>query len=536
MKNDLPQGWARVGFFEFCVLQRGYDLPLSKAKPGPYPILTSAGIVAYNAEFKARGPGVVTGRSGSIGRVFYVDSDYWPHNTALYVRDFNGSEPKFVYYFLRGFDIRQYSASTAVPTLNRNNLRDVFVNIPPLAEQRRIVEKLDKLLGKLELCQHRLDHIPALLKRLRQSILAAACSGRLTAAWREEHTHEDKIDETLAVISRRRTASAKSPTLSKTIRKIFSTSEENDSDELPKGWRFIRLNKLSESFDYGTSAKSQSTGAVPVLRMGNIQNGEIDWTNLLYTSDDEEIEKYSLSPNAVLFNRTNSPELVGKTAIYRGERPAIFAGYLIRINPIPELDPEYLNLCLNTNYAKDFYSGVKTDGVSQSNINAQKLGNFEVPFCTLIEQLEIVRRVGTMFALADRIEARYMEAQKRVTGLGQSILSKALDGELVAQDPHEEPASIFLERIRSRGVTSKPAQSAMLRERSMPPITKESIRSTIREFPKETFSFADLHASVGADYETLKDIVFALLDEPIPCIHQVFDVKAQEIRLRRLNA
>src|SRR5207249_1028270 len=95
--------------------------------------------------------------------------------------------------------------------------------------------------------------------------------------------------------------------------------------EILRSWRYAALNKLCMSFDYGTSAKSQPAGDIPVVRMGNIQNGEIDWPDLVFTSGKQEIERYTLQSNTVLFNRTNSPELVGKTAIYRDERPAIFA-------------------------------------------------------------------------------------------------------------------------------------------------------------------------------------------------------------------
>ena len=181
--------------------------------------------------------------------------------------------------------------------------------------------------------------------------------------------------------------------------------------------------------------------------MGNIQAGKIDWEDLAYTTDADEIESYSLKPNTVLFNRTNSPELVGKTALYRGERPAIFAGYLIRVNPFPELDPEYLNFCLNTNYAKEFCLRVRTDGVSQSNINAQKLAAFELPFCALREQQQIVRRVESLFALADQLEARLAKARGQVDKLTPSLLARAFAGKLVPQDPNDEPAEKLLERI-----------------------------------------------------------------------------------------
>ena len=192
--------------------------------------------------------------------------------------------------------------------------------------------------------------------------------------------------------------------------------------------------------------------------MGNLQGGEIDWGDLAYTSDKDEIEKYNLQPNTVLFNRTNSPELVGKTSIYRGDLPAIFAGYIIRINNVEELDPEYLNYCLNSDYARNYCWKVKTDGVSQSNINAQKLGKFEIPFCSLKEQKEVIGQIKRSFKIVEKIEKLYQENYSDLEQLDRSILAKAFRGELVPQDPSDEPAAVLLERIRAERETSTPKQ------------------------------------------------------------------------------
>ncbi len=245
---------------------------------------------------------------------------------------------------------------------------------------------------------------------------------------------------------------------------IYSYQERENSDILPENWEYVSLDKLCESFQYGTSKKSQTTGKLPVLRMGNIQNGQIDWTDLVYTSDEKEIEKYKLNHGDVLFNRTNSPELVGKTSIYRGEQSAIFAGYLIKINNFEELDSEYLNYCLNSIYAKEFCLRVKTDGVSQSNINAQKLGKFEVPFCSKEEQQEIVRRVKALFKLAGAIEKRVATVTVRAEKLKQAILAKAFRGELVPTEAElarregrsYEPASGLLAKIKAQRKDIKP--------------------------------------------------------------------------------
>ncbi|MDY7800683.1 restriction endonuclease subunit S [Aeromonas caviae] len=122
---------------------------------------------------------------------------------------------------------------------------------------------------------------------------------------------------------------------------------------IPEDWKVDPLGVLINQIEYGSSAKSSSRGRVPVLRMGNLQDGQIDWGDLVYTNNDYEISKYELNDGDVLFNRTNSIDLVGKTALYKGIKKAIFAGYLIRIKVDPQcLDARYLNYFLNTPTAK----------------------------------------------------------------------------------------------------------------------------------------------------------------------------------------
>jgi type I restriction enzyme S subunit len=321
--------------------------------------------------------------------------------------------------------------------------------LPPLNEQRRIVAKIEALKARSQRVKEELEAIAPLLDQFRQSVLAAAFRGDLTADWREKNPAVESTTRVLESLREKRFSQARTPAQLQKLNEIYSSQEEEDSNLLPESWKYIALEKLCDSFQYGTSAKSLASGKVPVLRMGNIQNGELDWNDLVYTSDEEEIEKYKLKIGDVLFNRTNSPELVGKTGIYRGERQAIFAGYLIKINNTQELDSEYLNYCLNTGYAKGYCWRVKTDGVSQSNINAQKLGKFELPFCSLEEQREVVRRINSLFLVANRLKQNYKEAKAYLDQLNQSILAKAFRGELVPQDPNDEPASVLLERIRA---------------------------------------------------------------------------------------
>jgi len=134
--------WKETIFKLFIQLQRGYDLPRSQMKDGPYPVVGSNCIIGYHNEFKLEPPGVITGRSGTLGKVQFITTNYWPHNTALWVRDFKNNDPKFVYYKLQTLNLEKYNAGGAVPTLNRNNLDNIPVRIPLLPIQRKIASIL----------------------------------------------------------------------------------------------------------------------------------------------------------------------------------------------------------------------------------------------------------------------------------------------------------------------------------------------------------------------------------------------------------
>ena len=198
---------------------------------------------------------------------------------------------------------------------------------------------------------------------------------------------------------------------------------------------------------YGTSEKSLSVGKIAVLRMGNITNvGTIDYSNLVYSSNNEDIKLYSLEKDDLLFNRTNSSEWVGKTAIYKKEQPAIYAGYLIRIRPIL-IFSDYLNTVMNSSYYRNWCYNVKTDAVNQSNINAQKLSQLMIPIPPLKEQERIVVEVAKWISLIDTIKNSKEDLQTTIKQAKSKILNLAIHGKLVPQDPNDEPAIELLKRI-----------------------------------------------------------------------------------------
>ena len=143
--------WKECKLGDFITLHRGYDLTKASIISGPYPVVCSTSIMGYHNEYKVKSPGVIIGRSGTLGEVQYIEKDFWPHNTSLYVSDFKGNDPKFVKYFLQLFGTGNVGSGSAVPTLNRNHIQALNIRIPPLPTQQKIAAILSSLDDKIEL-------------------------------------------------------------------------------------------------------------------------------------------------------------------------------------------------------------------------------------------------------------------------------------------------------------------------------------------------------------------------------------------------
>lgn len=193
---------------------------------------------------------------------------------------------------------------------------------------------------------------------------------------------------------------------------------------IPEDWEVRKLEEVVKGVSYGSSSKSKPSGGIPVLRMGNIQSGRFDFTDLVYTDDVNEIRKYLLEYNDVLFNRTNTIDLVGKTAIYKGEIPAIYAGYLIRINiKKDELDADFLNYWLNTRIAQSYGQLVLSVAVGQANINGTKLKTYPIPLPpTLAEQTAIATVLSDTDILISSLERLIAKKRDIKQGAMQKLL------------------------------------------------------------------------------------------------------------------
>ena len=284
-------------------------------------------------------------------------------------------------------------------------------------------------------------------KKLRQKILDLAIHGKLVP--------QDPNDEPASVLLERIRAEKERLIKEGKIKRSKKSSSdtphyEKVPFEVPERWEWSNVESFTYDIQYGTSEKSSNEGDVPVLRMGNISRiGTIDFTDLVYSSNKDDIIKYALLKDDLLFNRTNSSEWVGKTAIFKSDSPAIYAGYLIRVRCIL-VCPDYINFVLNSSYHREWCNSIKTDAVNQSNINAQKLSKHLIPIPPYEEQLRIVAETKKWMSVIDKMEGDVSELDQVINTIKSKILDLAIHGKLVPQDPNDEPAIELLKRINPK--------------------------------------------------------------------------------------
>ena len=351
----------------------------------------------------------------TVGKVSILGMDAFHNEAIISIYPFCDVNRVITNYLFATLPLLSQNGNTKTAikgaTLNSDSLDALLIPVPPIKEQIRICEKIKALKNilsiytNLEQSLTRLnDTFPLQLKK---SILQYAIQGKLVPqdpadepasallerirAEKEQFIKEGKIkrDKHESVIFRRDNSYYEK------VDVIERCIDDELPFEIPDSWEWTTIGTTCINIQYGSSRKSESTGTMAVLRMGNIQNGRIDTQKLVYTSDKEEIAHYPLEYNDLLFNRTNSKELVGKTAIYKSEVPAIYAGYLIRITPL--IDSDYLNYVMQTQFYWVYCQNVRSDAIGQSNINAEKLKNFIYPLPPLHEQKRIAKKLNSIF-------------------------------------------------------------------------------------------------------------------------------------------
>lgn len=360
--------------------------------------------------------------------------------------------PEYLHYFIMSPFVQKQinemqNGSTNQVELSKGTVEEMRLPVAPLAEQKRIVDKIELLFSYLDEGERLLEQVQKQISTYRQAVLKAAITGELTKEWRAEN--RDKVEsgkELLQRILEERRKSWKG----RGKYQELDAPDISGLPELPEGWVYATIDHVSLSVDYGSSSKCcLDSKGVPVLRMGNLNDGALDLGNLKFLPFEQpEFPHLFLKNGDLLFNRTNSAELVGKTAVYKGLPPVCsFASYLIRVRLL-HVHPDLVAAYINSVYGKAWIRAVVSQQVGQANVNGSKLKALVIPIPPLKEQEQIANKLTQTMSQMDGLQDHCRIQFKKNTALRESILRTAFSGELVNQNPDDEPASELLVRIQ----------------------------------------------------------------------------------------
>lgn len=369
-------------------------------------------------------------------------------STEFHVFRSNGAVlPDFLYHFIRQESFRKAAESEMTGSVGQKRvpaeyLESVELPIPPLAEQRRIVAAVEAVVAKVNAARERLNRVPAILKRFRQAVLSVACSGRLTADWREKNPF---VESAATLVAQHRQSDEVRP---------IDTSR---LPEIPESWNWLALPDTGEmnrgkSRHRPRNAPHLYGGPYPFIQTGDIANsgGRIRTHKQTYSKAGLAQSRLWQAGTVCITIAANIADSAMLTY------PACFPDSVVGVITTPGLcDAEYLEYFLRT--AREDLAAF-APATAQANINIAILNDLAVPLPPRAEQSEIVRRVGELFALADRIEARLADARQMTDQLTQAVLAKAFRGELVSTEAElarrekrsYEPAADLLARTRAK--------------------------------------------------------------------------------------
>lgn len=348
---------------------------------------------------------------------------------------------------------------SAIPHLNKKLFKEFSFPLPPLNEQKRIVEKLDFLFEKTKKAKEIIEEIKVDIENRKISILDRASKGVLTSKWRNENKVSD-VKELLKSINDEKIKKWEEECLQAEkegkkkpkkliIREIedMIVPTEEQPYKLPDSWVWVRLGNIIDNIKYGYTASSQENGEVKLLRITDIQNDEVNWNTVPYCKiSEEEFETYQLKVRDILIARTGGT--IGKTFLIR-EIPknlkSVYASYLIKFYPNKNISEIYLKNYFSTDLYWKLLK-MKSRGTGQPNVNSPSLQALLVPLPPLEEQQEIVRILDEVLENENKVK-ELLELEERIDVLEKSILHKAFKGELRTQNSNDESAMELLKKI-----------------------------------------------------------------------------------------
>jgi type I restriction enzyme S subunit len=447
--NELPSGWVEAALGEVTAVRKDKQSPSSLRK------MVFVGLEEVESNTGRILSTRTTEGLKSAVAVFEPDDVLYgrlrPYLNKVILADFEGAaSAEFIVfkptpclnqkYLQRVLMSPQFVSFTSLrstgdrPRVSYEALSDYAFPLPPLREQQRIVEKIEKLFGKSRRAREQLERVPRLVEKYKKTVLAAAFRGDLTANWR--------------------------------LRNGFDAR-----------WQDTTVGSTLSDLRYGTAKKCDyDGGSVAVLRIPNIQKGRVIVEDLKYADFDErEIEKLRLALGDILVIRSNgSIDLVGQSAVVNDAAAGmLFAGYLIRLRVNRELvEPEFVHLRLQAPDMRNLVEQTAKSTSGVNNINSEEISNLPISRPSLEEQREIVRSVQKAFLRIDHLATEATNGHKLIDHLDRAILGKAFTGELVPQEPNDEPASALLELMRAGRDQQSPLKGALRKSKPAKAPTK----------------------------------------------------------------
>ena len=331
--------WVSKTIGDIAPLQRGFDLPTGQINNGKFPVVYSNGIMNYHSSYKCVAPGLITGRSGTIGKFTYIeDGYYWPHNTSLWVTDFYDNNPQFIYYLYQTIRIEQYSTGSGVPTLNRNNVHRHKTFIPKLKEQNKIATILSLLDERISTQTKIIDRLQTLIKGINKH--------------------------------------------------VFTSNGIN-----------YKLEELCEIRSGYSGNQLTSKKGLKVSRIETISGHKVNMERVGYVAPFESSENYRLQVGDILFSNINSVEYIGNTAFIDKDYNLYHGMNLLRLIPNDKVVmPFYLYLLLNTNKILNRFKTICNKAVSQASINQTELGKIVIQIPDINAQKQICELYQALYA------------------------------------------------------------------------------------------------------------------------------------------
>lgn len=452
---ELPGGWVWTRLGEIISVHSGEGLTSYQMdQSGIFPVYGGNGITGYHNKFMFEESKLIIGRVGAkCGSVHITLPKCWITDNALIV-DFSPIDMKFLFYILGNLNLNRFSVSTAQPVISSRKIYPLMFGLPPFPEQRRIVTKLEELFTKLDAGVFALKKTQAQLKRYRQSVLKAACEGKLVPTEAElakaEGRAYEPADVLLARILKERREKSRGAKY-----KEPAAPDASELPELSKGWAWARLdivcNKIQDGSHFSPKIQynTKGDGTYLYITAKNIKDNGLDLSDVTYVDSSFHQSIYErCNPEkgdvlltkdgvktgiAVINNLEEEFSLLSSVALFKSNKNI--------------LNSYYLKHFLNSPIGFKMTTGQMT-GTAIKRIILEKIRTSYIPLPPLAEQRRIVTEVERRLSVADGVTRTVEQSLAQAGRLRQSILKKAFGGRLVAQDANDEPAGVLLERIR----------------------------------------------------------------------------------------